>query len=86
MRNNPQLVSVALTEDLFRRIPMSIPNLFTITQFSEKHPAFPVGGLRYRIFLAEENGLAKSGAVIRKGGRIYIDECKFFRWLTDDSD
>ena len=65
---------------------MSIPNLMTVPQFSEKHPVFPIGGLRYRIFLAEENGLAKSGAIIRKGRRVYIDESKFFGWITDKAD
>jgi len=64
---------------------MSIPNLFTIPQFSKKHKAFPIGGLRHRIFHAEENGLAKSGAIIRDGGRVYIDEAKFFAHITNEA-
>jgi len=60
---------------------MSIPTLLTVNQFSEKHPAFPHGGLRHRIFHAETNGLKASGALIRNGRRILIDEEKFFDWL-----
>ena len=64
---------------------MSVPQLFTVPQFSKKHPAFPQGGLRHRIFHAEENGLAESGAIIRDGGRVYIDEAKFFGQITKKS-
>ena len=61
---------------------MTIPTLSTVKQFSEHHPAFPVGGLRHRIFHAESNGLAESGAIIRNGRRVLIDEERFFDWLT----
>lgn len=60
---------------------MSVPTIHTVRQFSQKHPAFPEGGLRHRIFHADENGLAQSGALIRNGRRILIDEEKFFFWL-----
>ena len=33
-----------------------VPSLFTVKQFSQKHPAFPEGGLRHRIFHEETNG------------------------------
>ena len=64
---------------------MDIPNLFTVAQFSQKHRAFPIGGLRYRIFHEHENGLAKSGAIIRDGGRVLIDEAKFFKCIVEGS-
>ena len=51
---------------------MSIPNLLTVRQFSQKHPAFPEGGLRHRIFHVEANGLNQSGALIRNGRRDLI--------------
>ncbi len=60
---------------------MEIPSLLTVSQFSIKHPAFPEGGLRYRIFHADSNGLAESGAIIRNGRRVLIDEQRFFDWL-----
>jgi len=64
---------------------MSIPILLTVSQFSEKHPAFPEGGIRHRIFYAELNGLKISGALIRNGRRILIDEEKFFHWVVSES-
>lgn len=60
---------------------MSIPNLLTVRQFSQKHEAFPEGGLRHRIFHADTNGLAAAGAILRNGPRVLIDEDKFFDWL-----
>jgi len=60
---------------------MSVPTLRTVKQFSKAHPAFPEGGLRWRIFHADKNGLAESGAIIRNGRRILIDDEKFFDWI-----
>jgi len=60
---------------------MPIPNLLTVRQFSEKHSAFPQGGLRHRIFHADSNGLEKSGALVRNGRRVLIDEEQWFAWL-----
>ena len=61
---------------------MSIPTLSTVKQFHKRHPAFPEGGLRHRIFHAESNGLAESGAIVRNGRRVLIDEERFFDWLV----
>lgn len=55
--------------------------LQTVRQFSTKHPAFPEAGLRWKISKANENGLAKSGAIVRDGRRVLIDEDRFFAWL-----
>ena len=63
---------------------MSIPSLLTVRQFTQKHPAFPEGGLRHRIFHAETNGLKESGAIVRNGRRVLIDEEKWFSWLRSD--
>ena len=62
---------------------MEIPTLSTVKQFSQRHPAFPEGGLRHRIFHAESNGLADSGAIVRNGRRVLIDEERFFVWLRE---
>jgi hypothetical protein len=62
---------------------MSTPNLLTVAQFSEKHAAFPIGGLRHLIFYANENGLAKSRAIIRIGRKVLIDEAQFFDWIIN---
>lgn len=61
---------------------MAIPTLSTVKQFHERHPAFPEGGLRHRIFHAENNGLAESGAIVRNGRRVLIYEERFFDWLV----
>lgn len=62
---------------------MSAPVLLTVKQFCEKHPAFPIGGLRHKIFHEHSNGLAKSGAIIRSGRRVLIHEQNFFKWLME---
>jgi hypothetical protein len=64
---------------------MTTRTLLTVRQFSEKHPAFPVGGLRWTLFHEATNGLAASGAVIRLGRKILIDESLFFSWLDSQN-
>ena len=60
-----------------------IPQLSTLKQFCNKYIAFTEGGMRDRIFYAESNGLKQSGAILRNGRRILIDEEKFFNWLRE---
>jgi len=60
---------------------MAIPTLLTVNQFCRKHEGFPVGGLRYRIFHADTNGMADAGVIVRNGRRVLINEAKFFEWL-----
>ena len=60
---------------------MAIPTFLTIKQFSNKHRAFPEGGLRHQIFNSDTNGLRDSGAVVRNGRRVLIDEEKWFEWI-----
>ena len=55
--------------------------ILTIKQFAEKHPAFPEGGLRWRIFHERTNGLKDAGAILRNGNRVLIYEERFFAWL-----
>lgn len=52
--------------------------------FLDKHrdKGLTDGSLRWQIFHADTNGLAKSGAVIRRNNRIWLDEDKYFHvWL-----
>lgn len=58
----------------------------TVQQFSKKHPAFPVGTLRHQIFYEETNGLKKSGAIVRNGRRVLINEPKYFAWLESQNE
>ena len=56
-------------------------NYLTINQFCDKHKAFKIGGVRDKIFNAETNGLAKSGAIVRDGRKVLINEAKWFARL-----
>jgi hypothetical protein len=56
-------------------------NYLTIKQFTDKHKAFPPSALRFLIFKRNDNGLLASGAIIKLGHKILIDEPKFFEWV-----
>ena len=61
---------------------MQIPTLLTFKFFHQKHSlAVTIGGLRNQIFHADKNGLQQSGAIIRLGRKILINEEKFFAWI-----
>lgn len=63
----------------------------TVTQFCNDNTAFTQAAMRALIFKAEPrtthegtkpgNGLIESGAIIRIGRRVLIDEAKFFEWV-----
>jgi hypothetical protein len=57
----------------------------TVKQFCQKYPAFTKGGLRFLIFHEHTNGLAKSGAIVRIGRKVLIDEAKFFAWIESQN-
>lgn len=64
---------------------------FTVRQFSEKNPYFTELALRNYIFKAQSrhtsngkikgNGLIESGALVRVGRKILINETKFYAWI-----
>ncbi|MDP3332604.1 MAG: hypothetical protein Q8Q40_16475 [Methylococcaceae bacterium] len=58
-----------------------MPTFLTVKQFTENQPAFTPGGLRAWIFNEHTNGLAKSGAIVRIGRKVLIDNAKFFAWI-----
>ena len=60
---------------------MTNRTVLTVRQMSEKHPAFTVPGLRWQIFNEQSNGLAESGAILRCGRKVLIDEDRYFIWL-----
>ena len=55
--------------------------ILNIRQLTERHPAFSEPSVRWLIFNSHENGLADSGALLRNGRRVLIDETKFLAWL-----
>ncbi|TAN48689.1 MAG: hypothetical protein EPN21_14270 [Methylococcaceae bacterium] len=61
--------------------PDQLAQLYTVSQFCEKHPSFKVGGIRHLIFFEASNGLAQSGAIIRQGRKVLIHSARFFNWL-----
>ncbi len=60
---------------------MTTRNLLTVKQFNEKHPAFPIGGLRWQIFNSATNGLDEDQVIIRVGRKVLIDEDRYFNRL-----
>ncbi len=59
----------------------SMPNLLTVRQFAEKHRFISEAALRNHIFYADSNGLKNTGALVRLGRRVLLDEEKFFNWI-----
>lgn len=57
----------------------------TVKQFVGAHKAFTYGGIRSLIFNERKNGLAKSGAIVRLGGKVLINEVKFFAWIESQN-
>lgn len=60
-------------------------NLKTVTQIITDTPGLTHGGVRWDLFNADKNGLADTGAIIRRGRRILIDEDLYLRWMRDRS-
>jgi len=59
-------------------------NLKTVAQFADATP-FTEHQLRWWIFQAENNGLAKSGAIVRISRRVYIDTAQFDAWIASQN-
>ncbi len=55
--------------------------LFTVRQFANRHQWISEGGLRWLLFRRDSNGLEESGAIIKIGRKILIDEQLFLQWL-----
>ena len=67
-------------------------NIHLLAKFCQQQE-YPTNTLRWQIHNAEQNGLAKSGAIIRvknrpdaKRGTIYIDADAYFKWLRGQSE
>jgi hypothetical protein len=61
----------------------SRPTLLTVRQFTEAHPAFTHGGLRWLLFHRQQNGLER--AVVKVGRKVLIDVDQFFLWLAQQN-
>lgn len=69
-----------MTTQTIQTIQTTQPYL-AVNQFCERHQAFKLGGIRALIFHEHKNGLAKAGAIVRLGGKVLINEAKFFAWI-----
>lgn len=58
-------------------------SLIRVNAFAARHAdkGIKVGGLRWQIFNEQTNGLSESGAIVRNGRAVYIDEDLYFEWL-----
>jgi len=54
---------------------------YSIEQFCRRNPVFTPASVRWLVFRANENGIEASGAIIRNGRSIVIDEPAFFSWF-----
>ncbi|MBN6739961.1 hypothetical protein JKG47_05315 [Acidithiobacillus sp. MC6.1] len=56
------------------------PAYLTVKQFTEKHPAFSIGGIRSAIFWKGDE-LENAHAIARLGRRVLIDEAVFLQFV-----
>ena len=62
----------------------SLDDWKTISALAKRYPdVMTEDQLRWAIFRREQNGLAKSGALSKKGKRWYVCIPRFLNWLTD---
>ena len=60
--------------------------LRTVKQFAERHSFLTEPSLRFQIFNRASNGLESSGAIVRLGRKILIDEERYFAWVDSQQE
>ena len=58
-------------------------HITTVSKLVAKHPGLSEGGVRWAIFNAENNGLAETNALLKKGRRLFIVEERYLEWLSE---
>ncbi len=53
----------------------------TVQQTASEIPALTEAAIRWHLFNREQNGLSKSGAIIKNGRRVLLDLPKYVDWL-----
>lgn len=61
----------------------AVRSLVPVTEWHNRHPWPPIGGLRHLILHSKSNGF--DGVVYRIGRRVLIDEAAFFDWVRSHS-
>lgn len=58
-------------------------DVLPVLQFPKEHPHLgSIHSLRWQIFNAELNGLSKSGAIVRRGRRVFVVVPRYMAWLA----
>jgi hypothetical protein len=55
--------------------------VLTVKQLAEQQPGLTEGGIRWDLHDRQNNGLAASGAVLRRGRKLLIDSELYLAWL-----
>jgi hypothetical protein len=55
--------------------------LYTVADFVQRHGFLTEGSLRFQIFNSNNNGLAETGAIVRVGRKVLLNEPKYFGWM-----
>lgn len=66
--------------------PLPKPILVTVKQLAKGSPALSVSLIRKLLFRRQDNGLSDSGAVVNVGGRIFLNQDLFMKWIIDRSE
>ena len=66
--------------------PVPLPMLYTVKGMTEVEPALTVGGIRADLFSRKTNGLAESGAVIRRGRILLLHRERYMNWMISNGD
>ena len=61
-------------------------NLKRVSQFLQERPQFTTGQVRWWIFHASNNGMAKLNVVVRIGRAVWIDVDAFDRWVDSQQE
>lgn len=66
-------------------IPIPEPTLVSVKQMAKASPALSESFIRKLLFNRHKNGLFDSGAIIRVGHRVFLDQGLFMKWIVDRS-
>ena len=58
--------------------------LLSVRQLAYEQPALSEGGIRWSIFNRKTNGLEESGALVRRGSRVFVDRERYLSWLAGE--
>lgn len=73
---------MSATAPTTNKLPAASRIYLNVRQFSETQPGLTEAALRWDLFNRGTNGLADSGAIIRRGRRILIDPERYLDWLA----